>query len=97
MGESKLTVPKMATLREAAELTGLSYGFLREKALTGEIVAIRAGRKFLINFDRLIDYLNGETVHTYQTEEHAAVPDDVPEIDITMFKPRKGITPIRLK
>lgn len=78
-------------------MTGLSYGFLRQKALAGEIVAIRAGRKFLLNMDKLVDYLNGETVNIYQSEEPAAVPDDVPEIDITTFKPRKGITPIRLK
>lgn len=92
-----IDIPTLATLKEAAALTGLSYGFLRQKALSGEIVAVRAGRKFLVNMDRLVDYLNGEAVNTYQADEPAAVPDDVPEIDITAFKPRKGITPIRLK
>lgn len=92
-----IDIPTLATLKEAAALTGLSYGFLRQKALAGEIVAIRAGRKFLVNLDKLVDYLNGEAVNTYQADEPAAVPDDVPEIDIATFKPRNGITPIRLK
>lgn len=97
MNEGSLTIPRMATLREAADLTGLSYGFLRQKALGGEIVAIRAGRKFLVNVDRLIDYLNGETTNAHQPEEIVTIPDDAPDIDLSAFTPRKGITPIRLK
>lgn len=97
MNEHRLTVPRMGTLREASELTGLSYGCLRQKALVGEIVAVRAGRKFLINLDKLVDYLNGETVNTYQAEASATVPVDDLEFDISAFTPRKGITPIRLK
>ena len=90
-------IPRLATLKEAAGLTGLSYGFLRQKALSGEIVAVRAGRKFLINIDRLIDYLNGESSSAYQQEETATVTNNMPEPDIKSMKPRKGITPIRLK
>lgn len=90
-------IPRLATLKEAAGLTGLSYGFLRQKALSGEIVAVRAGRKFLINIDRLVDYLNGENISTYQQEESAAIPNNVLELDVMSMKPRKGITPIQLK
>lgn len=90
-------IPRLATLKETAELTGLSYGFLRQKALNSEIVAVRAGRKFLINIDRLIDYLNGESISAYQQEEAAAIPNNVLELDIMSMKPRKGITPIQLK
>ena len=51
-------IPEMVTLREAASRTGLSYDFLRKSCLTGKIVHIRAGSKFLINFGRLLEWLN---------------------------------------
>jgi excisionase family DNA binding protein len=54
------TVPTMLTLREAAKRTGLSYDFLRKLCLRGEIVHVRAGAKFLVNFEKLLDFLNGE-------------------------------------
>ena len=51
-------IPKMITLNEAAELSGLSYSFLREHCLDGTLVHIRSGRKFLLNADKLAEYLN---------------------------------------
>ena len=55
-------IPEMITLREAASRTGLPYSRLRKLCLQGKIVHIRAGSKFLINFGKLIDYLNtGDT------------------------------------
>lgn len=53
-------VPEMVGLRDAAARTGLSYGFLRRLCLSGQIVHIRCGNKFLVNFQKLCDYLNGE-------------------------------------
>ena len=52
-------LPRMKTLKEVAELTGLSYTCLRNLCLQNQIVYIRAGTKYLINYDRFIDYLNG--------------------------------------
>lgn len=51
-------IPEMVTLREASNRTGLSYDWLRKLCLQGRLVHIRAGNKFLINFRKLIDYLN---------------------------------------
>lgn len=51
-------IPEMVTLREASDRTGLSYDWLRKLCLQGRIVHIRAGNKFLINFRKLINYLN---------------------------------------
>ena len=51
-------IPQMVTLKEAAARTGLSYDFLRKACLHGSIVHIRCGSKFLINFDKLVEYLN---------------------------------------
>lgn len=53
-------IPEMITLREASKRTGLSYDFLRRGCLSGRFVHIRSGAKFLINFGKLCDYLNGE-------------------------------------
>lgn len=52
-------IPEMIPLREASRRTHLSYDFLRKGCLRGELVHIKAGKKILINFDRLVEYLNG--------------------------------------
>lgn len=52
------SIPKMITLLEAAECSGLSYDYLRKRCLDGTLVHIRSGRKFLINSNKLADYLN---------------------------------------
>lgn len=52
-------IPKMKTIKEMVELTGLSYTMLRNLCLENRIVHIRAGKKYLINYDRFVDYLNG--------------------------------------
>ncbi len=56
--DMKSPLPVMLTLREAAEKTGLSYHYLRKLCMTDRIVYIRAGNKYLINFDKLIGFLN---------------------------------------
>lgn len=54
------TIPEMITLREASKRTGLSYDYLRKGCLEGRFIHVRAGQKFLINFGKLCDVLNGE-------------------------------------
>lgn len=52
-------MPKMMTLREAAEATGLTYSCLRRWILSGEFTYyVRAGSRYLINMDRLAEFLN---------------------------------------
>lgn len=53
-------VPTMVTIKEASVKTGLSYDFIRKLCLRNEIIHIKAGNKFLINFEKFIDFLNGE-------------------------------------
>lgn len=55
---SNLNVPKMATINEAAEITGLAKHHIRQLALQGKIRNVRAGKKILINIEKLIEYLN---------------------------------------
>ena len=51
-------LPRMVTLREAAKMTGLSYDCLRKLCLRNEIAHIRTGTQYMINLDKLSDYLN---------------------------------------
>lgn len=56
---SNNSIPEMLTLAEASKRTGISYSRLRTWCVQGQIVYIKAGSKFLVNLDRLIDFLNG--------------------------------------
>lgn len=51
-------IPEMITLKDASQRTGVSYDWLRKLCLQGKIVHIRAGSKYLLNFGKLIEYLN---------------------------------------
>lgn len=70
MGEIKMfKLPTMATIKETWEFlekqakenntkNNLTEYRLRQLALNNQIVHIRAGKKILINIDKLIDFLN---------------------------------------
>ena len=57
-----IRIPRMRTIKETAELFGLPVHFVRQKVNNGEIVAVRAGRRFLVNVDKLAEYLNSNTI-----------------------------------
>lgn len=50
---------EMITINEASKRTGISYDFLRKMCLNNQIVHVRAGAKYLLNWARLVEYLNG--------------------------------------
>jgi hypothetical protein len=52
------TIPEMLTIKETAERSGLSYDSIRKRCLRGEIVCIRNGRKFYVNWEKFVEYLN---------------------------------------
>lgn len=54
----ELNIPQMATINEAAKITKLAKYFIRQLALQGKIKHVRAGKKILINVDKLIEFLN---------------------------------------
>ena len=60
---------------------GLAEHFVRQLVLKGEIVAVKAGCKYLVNVDKLAEYLN---TNTLGAEKEA--PEKV-----------KGIYPISVK
>ena len=52
-------IPDMIPIAEVCKrIPGLSYDFVRKGCLAGKIVHIRAGTKFLVNFGRLVEWLN---------------------------------------
>ena len=55
-------LPKMKSIKEMMVLTGLSYSYLRQLCLEGKIIHIRAGKKYLIHYDRFVDFLNGAEI-----------------------------------
>ena len=58
-------IPEMNTIQVEHELTGLSYDFLRKACLQGKIVHIKVGSKYLINHQKLVEWLqtsHGEDV-----------------------------------
>lgn len=57
----KKSLPTMLTIKELSKRTNLSYNFIRQLCLKKEIVYVRSGKKYLINYDKFIDYLNTGT------------------------------------
>ena len=56
-------VPRMRTIKETARETGLAEHYIRQLCILGKICCVRAGRKWLVNLDKFIDFLNvGEQV-----------------------------------
>lgn len=58
MVQADETIPKMLTIKECSEQTGVSYDAIRKLCLNGKIVHIRAGNKYLINFGKFVEFLN---------------------------------------
>ncbi len=58
MIEVNYAVPEMVTLKEASSRTGISYDFLRKMCLNNQIVYVKAGTKYLVNWGKLVEYLN---------------------------------------
>lgn len=57
-------IPRMLTIKEASQESGLSYDFVRKLCVQNKIVHVRAGNKYYVNFDKFVDYLNTGEVST---------------------------------
>lgn len=53
-----LKLPTMKTIKEIMTETGFSYRHLAQLCHQNKIVYIRTGKKFLINYEKFIEYLN---------------------------------------
>ncbi len=52
--------PRMRSIEEAAKEVGLSAYTIRRLIKQNKIIYVRSGMKYLVNLDRLIDFLNGQ-------------------------------------
>ncbi|WP_313163997.1 helix-turn-helix domain-containing protein [Sedimentibacter sp.] len=52
------SVPTMCTIQEMMHKTGFSYRQLMRMCKENKIVHIRVGNKYLINYEKFIDYLS---------------------------------------
>lgn len=93
MNENK--IPQMLTIKEASHIFNMSEYLLRTQAKQGAFPAIMIGKKILINRDKLIEYLNTNTLSS--TPPPAPTPighkSDSNKPDSRLVK---GLTPIRI-
>lgn len=69
MNNFQTQLPQMFTIKEIAEKVGLKIYFVRQLVLQNKIKYVKAGRKYLINLNSLIDFLNtGENQPETSTE-----------------------------
>lgn len=74
-------IPTMLTIKETAKITKMAEHFIRGLAIENKIVHVRCGKKYLINLEKFIEYLNNPRVQ-----------DDEPEVITNKFnvKPIKA-------
>lgn len=66
--ENNLGFPRMGTVKEAAKLSGLSQKCLYTLCKNGEITSVRSGNRWIINMDKLAEYLNTNKGKTTKNE-----------------------------
>lgn len=77
---TNLKIPRMRTVPEAAKEmkridpnTAVTEYHIRQLALSGVLPRVKAGRKMLINFDLLLEYLQNPTADKFRVHTAADV------------------------
>lgn len=65
-------IPHMETIKTTAKMFGLAEHFVRQLVISGKVVAVKAGCKYLVNVDRLAEYLNTNTLKAVQEAQEEA-------------------------
>lgn len=73
-------IPTMLTIKETAQRLGLSDYFLRGLVRANKIVYVKVGAKYLINFEKLVEFLNNGEI---KQENKAHCVDEKP-----LFNPK---------
>lgn len=83
MNDDKAFVPpRMETIKKTAEIFKLPVHFVRCKVASGDVVAVRAGKRFLVNIDRFADYLNSSTISDNPQDDEAAKSGRISPINL---------------
>lgn len=77
-------VPRMETIKNTAKLFGLPEHLVRQKVLSGEVVAISAGRRYLVNVDRFADYLNSNKLSAPDERDEPAERSGIRPIPVNL-------------
>lgn len=91
---------KMNTINQTAKLCkeynlGISRNMLRQLAHSGQIPCVRCGQSILINWDKLLQYLDTNTLNDSETapeQEVITAVEEEPEEDYT---PKQRIRKIK--
>ena len=58
MNQDYNSIPTMLTISQTAQRTGLSAWYIRKLCWDRKIVFTKSGNRYLVNLEKLIDYLN---------------------------------------
>lgn len=62
MGDIVSIAPRMMTVKQLSEQTGISEFHIRRLIKGNRVTYIRTGTKYLVNYDKFVEYLNnGDT------------------------------------
>jgi excisionase family DNA binding protein len=54
----EIKVPTMLSIKETAKKTGVAEFYIRQLVAKNEICFVKAGKKYLINLEKFVEYLN---------------------------------------
>lgn len=54
----EIKVPTMLSIKETAKITGVAEYYIRQLVAENEICFVKAGKKYLINLEKFVEYLN---------------------------------------
>jgi len=70
-----MQTPKMLTIEQTAKMFGLPKNFIRQAVLDGRIIHVKAGKKHLINAQKVEEWLNaGDSPTTVPTSSQLQEP-----------------------
>lgn len=58
--QEQTKIPTMIGIKETAKRTGLAQHYIRQLCIEGKIIHVNCGKKYLINLEKFIEYLNQE-------------------------------------
>ena len=67
-----MTIPTMVSIKEASRQTGISYEFIRQLIRERKIIYVRAGVKFLVNMESLVEDLSTGEQHDSAADQERA-------------------------
>jgi len=77
---NRTDLPMMLNIKDTAEMAGLAVHHVRQLVKQGKVAYITSGRKVLVNFDSMVDYLHagdGSVSTQFQRESQQHLQESV--------------------